>query len=130
MRALFRRRQGDAAGALEDFETAIAHCRRHTPDHLFCEVLRANRAGHLARIGRGEEALRESDAALAAMERMQRADDNEYAQALEAKAFALQALGRSAEARATQERAIARYEALFGAEHREAQRARGNLAKL
>jgi hypothetical protein len=64
------------------------------------------------------------------MERMQRADDNEYAQALEAKAFALQAVGQSTEARATQERAIARYEALFGAEHRETQRARGNLAKL
>lgn len=130
MRALFRRRQGDPAGALEDFETGIAHCRRHTPDHLFCEVLRANRAAHLARMGRGEEALQESEAALAAMERMQRADDNEYAQALEAKAFALQALGRTDEARATQKRAIARYEALFGAEHREAQRARGNLAKL
>jgi len=130
MRALFRRRQADPAGALADFEAGIAHCLRQTPDHLLCQVLRANRAGHLARIGRGEEALRESDAALVAMERMQRADDNEYAQALEAKAFALQAVGRAVEARATQERAIARYEALFGAEHRETQRARGNLAKL
>lgn len=130
MRALFRRRQADPAGALADFEAGIAHCLRQTPDHLLCQVLRANRAGHLARIGRGEEALRESDAALVAMERIQRADDNEYAQALEAKAFALQAVGRAVEARATQERAIARYEALFGAEHRETQRARGNLSRL
>lgn len=130
MRALFRRRHGDSAGALDDFEAAIAQCLRQAPDHLLCQVLRANRAGHLARIGRGAEALREADAVLVEMERMQRADDNEYAQALEARAFALQAVGRTADARATQERAIARYEALFGAEHREAQRARGNLAKL
>jgi len=130
MRALFRRGQDDPTGALDDFEAAIALCLRQRPDHLLCQLLRANRAGHLARMGRGEEALRESEAALAAMERMQRTDDNEYAQALESRAFALQAVGRTAEARATQERAIARYEALFGAEHRETERARGNLTKL
>jgi len=129
-RGLLRRSQGDNAGALADFDAGIAECLKYRPDDVLCQVLRANRAGHLARIGRGDEALAESDAVLAELKRTKRDDDNEYAQALESRAFALQAVGRTDEARQTQELAIARYVALFGEDHREAQRARGNLAKL
>jgi tetratricopeptide (TPR) repeat protein len=130
MRALFRRGQGDAAGALSDFDAGLVQCRKYKPDHAICQVLRANRAGQLARMGRGEEALGESDAVLAEFARMEGVDDNEYAQALEARAFALDAVGRGDEARATQEQAIARYAAIFGAGHVEVERARANLARL
>lgn len=130
MRALFRRNRGDAAGALADFEAGIAQCIERRPDHVICQVLRANRAGHIARMGRGAEALRESDAVLAILERMQRVEGNEYAQALESRALALNAIGRADGARETQQRAIDRYIALFGEEHREAQRARKNLKQL
>jgi serine/threonine-protein kinase len=129
-RALFRRRQGDSDGALADFDEALAQCRRHRPDHLICLVVRANRAGHLARMGRGDEALREADAVLTELKRTKQDGDNEYPQALEARAFALHALGRREEAVATQQQAIDRYVAIFGVDHAEAKRARGNLEKL
>ena len=129
-RALFKRNQRDHAGALADFEEGYAQCLKRKPDHVVCQVLRVNRAGHIARMGRGEEALREADAVLAELKRMQREGDNEYAQALESRALALQAVGRAEEAVATQNLAIERYTAVFGADHREVQRAKNNLAKL
>ncbi len=129
-RALFRRDQKDNAGALADFEAGLEQCRKHKPGHVICQVLRANRAGHLARMGRGEEALREADIVIAELERDDQIHDNEYPQALEARAFALHALGRVDEAKTTQQRAIASYAALFGDDHEEAKRARRNLAKL
>ena len=81
-------------------------------------------------MGRGAEAMSEVDAVIADLTARNQLEDNEYAQALESKAAAFRALGQQDQAVATQQLAIARYTAIFGAEHSEVKRAERNLKKI
>jgi serine/threonine-protein kinase len=127
--ALAHRRAGDAAAALAAIERAWQVCGSNDGLAL-CSVIRANRAGMLADAGRADEGLVEADAAIAELRAMDRNDDNDVGQALESRARALAALGRGAEAIATQKEALAIYVHVFGEEHSETKRVQARLATL
>jgi tetratricopeptide (TPR) repeat protein len=118
------------AAALATFDRGVALCKGRQEADTYCALLRANRAGVLADLGRAEAGLREAVAAVAAFVSMDRADANEMAQCLESRAMALNALGRTVEADAEMDRAIALYVQTYGDEHVEVARAKRNLAKL
>jgi len=121
---------GDDAGALASLERAWSLCQGSgkTGSHG-CIVIRANRAQHLARAGRGAEALEEAAAADAALP-----DDpalyREHSQIMEARAAALAALGKHEAALSQQDAAIALLRRNFGPEHLETRRAIAARAKL
>jgi hypothetical protein len=129
-RALLARSEDGDEAAVVYFDRALEVCAQRALDHLMCDLLRANRAGVLASMGDGAQALAEVDAAMASMRAKQADQDNEYAQALESRAKAQHALGQRDAALATQTDALERYQALFGDSHEEVDRARRNLEKL
>ncbi len=129
-RGLLARDQAGNAAALPHFDAGLAECRRLELDHAMCDLLRANRAGILAQMGDGSTAMAEAEAALASLRAKSEEHDNDYAQALEAKASAHHALDQPAEAVATQQEAVAIYIRVFGEQHPEVARARANLEKL
>jgi hypothetical protein len=126
---LARNEQGDAQ-AKAYFDQAVDECARRDLDHLLCDVVRVNRAAVIARLGEGELAMQQIDAAMAAMKEKGADNDNEFAQALESKAVAQKSLGQQDAAIATQTEALNRYIALFGEEHSEVVRVRKNLEQL
>jgi len=130
--ALGQRRAGDAAAALATIDRAWQACGADNDNGAFCAVVRANRAGILAALGkdRAAEALSEADAAIAAIREFEWADQPEMAQALESKAIALALLGRQAEAEAQQDQALAIVLEAYGPEHTETRRVQANLEKL
>jgi eukaryotic-like serine/threonine-protein kinase len=129
-RALLEVKLRNYPAALADFDRALEPCIAGKNANTFCTVLQINRAGLLARMGQGAEAMREVDAAIEELGRRGLLEDNEYAQALEAKATAYHALGQRDQALSTQQKAIELYIAIFGEEHSEVQRGRRNLKKL
>jgi serine/threonine protein kinase len=129
-RALLARDLEGPAAAQPWFERALRVCAQGKGEPVFCHLLRANQAGVLAELGDGEAALRQVDAAIAALRESSNDGDNKYPQALESRALAQRALGEVDAARATQQEAIERYLALYAETHPEVQRARKNLAKL
>lgn len=92
-------------------------------------MARASRAALLARAGQGEAALREVDAAAGALPN-DPALVSERGQIMEARAVALAALGRSAEAMAEQNAVIALWRERFGTGHPETRRAEKARAAL
>jgi eukaryotic-like serine/threonine-protein kinase len=129
-RALMEVGLNNYSAALADFDRGLSVCKQEKMEHILCTVLRTNRSGVLARMGQGTDAMREVDAAIADLARRKMLDQNEYAQALESKAFAFKALGQQAQALTTQQEAITLYSKIFGANHAEVKRAQRNLAKL
>ncbi len=129
-RALLEVKLGNHAAALADFDRALAPCIAGESADTLCTVVRINRAGLLARMGQGADAMREVDAAIVELGKRDLMEDNEYAQALEAKAIAYKALGQRDQALSTQQKAIEHYIAIFGEGHSEVQRAGRNLKKL
>jgi tetratricopeptide (TPR) repeat protein/tRNA A-37 threonylcarbamoyl transferase component Bud32 len=129
-RALLEVKLGNADAALADFDRALRPCVAGESEDTLCTVVRINRAGLLGRQGQGGEAMREVEAAIAELGKRGLLNDNEYAQALEAKAIAYDALGQQDQALSTQQKAIERYIAIFGEGHAEVQRAGRNLRKL
>jgi serine/threonine-protein kinase len=129
-RALLAEDMAGPAAALPWFDQALDLCRERALASVVCDLVRANRAGVLADLGDGAGALREVEAAMAAMRASGNAQNHEYAQALESQALAQRALGQEAAARQSQEDAVERYVTLFGEAHPEVERARRNLAKL
>ncbi len=128
-RALFYRSRGDLNLAWLDIERAHQTCKRQAEAQLICLVVRANRAGFLAEKGDGETALGEVEAVIETLGQIDAMKDNEYPQALEAKAKALAVLNRPSEALAAQELAIERYIDVFGKMHPDSKRAIANLKK-
>jgi eukaryotic-like serine/threonine-protein kinase len=128
-RALMEAKLGNLPAALADFDRASAPCISKALAITLCTVVRTNRAGLLAKMGRGQEAMREVDAVIAELTTQNLLGDNEYAQALESKAAAFSALGQPDQARETQKLAIARYVAIFGAGHTEVKRAERGLER-
>ncbi len=129
-RAIGKRKLRDDVGALADFDLALAECQSHSLDHPACALVRGNRAGILARLGRNDEALREADAAMADLTRFKMQGSKDMAQAMESKALALSALGQQAAAESLQSEALAIYVAVFGPSHIETERVRRNLQSL
>lgn len=122
-------RAGDTSGALASLQRAWMVCAAEPANQQLCTTIRANRATLLARSGKGEEALREADAASAWF------DDNpqlysEHGQALEARAAALLALGRRADALAQQDAVVAMLTTHFGAQHSETRRVAAAREKM
>jgi tetratricopeptide (TPR) repeat protein len=95
-----------------------------------CLLVRATRARLLALNGQGDEAMQEADATLAAIAQRKRKGPDERAQALEARAAALQALGRLDEAAVTQREALQGYASMYGLKHEMSVRAQQALAAL
>lgn len=129
-RALLEVKLGNYPAALADLDCALVPCTSGTFADVLCTVIRSNRAGVLARMGRSAEALSEVKAVIATLTAGDQLGDNECAQALESKALALRALGQQQQALATQQHAIERYKAIFGGGHSDVQRAERNLQKL
>ncbi len=129
-RALMEVKQGNLPAALADFDRALMPCVAGEYANALCVVIRTNRAGLLAKMGRGEEAMSEVDAVIADLTARNLLGDNEYAQALESRAAALRSLNRNDEAVATQTLAVARYTAIFGEGHAEVKRAERSLEKI
>jgi serine/threonine-protein kinase len=121
---------GDHAAALRSLERAHALCLRHrAPGGRICLAIRANRADAMAHTGHPAEALPEATAALAALQ----SDPlrySEQAQAMQARASALAGLGRTGEARAELERALALITARLGAGHPETRRLQARRDRL
>ena len=112
--------------AMVEFEQAWADCvARGLAANQICATLRANRAQMLAQRGDGHTALREAEAALAALAALDSVLPSERGQAGQARAFALATLGRHDDARAQQDQVVADYTAAFGPDHLET---RGALA--
>ncbi len=124
-------RRDDLAGAAQVLDEAIANCRKdETLESMMCLTIRANRAHLAVRLGDAAGALAEADVVAAAMVRGFGAGIDEHAQAVEARAAALGALGRREEARAAQAEALAFYGQLYGETHRSTVRARERLEAL
>ncbi len=125
-------RRGEPAAALVEIDKAWQSCieQGSAIDHKMCRTIRANRAQSLAETGQGQQALVEAEAAVAALSTQSGGRSDELGQALEARAAALSALQRSAEAIAAQREALAMYEAVYGAEHSATRQAREVLARL
>jgi serine/threonine-protein kinase len=108
-------RREDGAAAFASLDEAHAVCTVNgIANSKICLTVRANRAAALARIGRGEEALRETEAVIAAMRERHPDARDELAQTHEARASALSTLGRHDEAVASQREALAIFTALYG----------------
>jgi eukaryotic-like serine/threonine-protein kinase len=120
----------DAAGALVAIERALAVCDGNTKRSgtSECIVLRANRAHALTLVGRAEEGLAAADAALANVRETLGAERDEMAQALEARATALVALGRGDEAAPVWTERWAVLQAVYGDAHPVVQRAHQEAA--
>jgi eukaryotic-like serine/threonine-protein kinase len=116
--------------ALADFDRGLGVCKQEKMVHIMCTVLRTNRAGVLARMGQGADAMLEVNAAIADLAKRNMLGESEHAQALESKAFAFKSLGQQVQALMTQQEAIALYSKIFGANHAEVKRAQRNLLKL
>ena len=130
--ALGQRRTGDAAAALETIDRAMQLCGDENANQAFCAVMRANRAGMLASLGkdRAAEALAEADEAIVLMRKYEWEGQPEMAQGFESKALALSLLGRQAEAEALQDEALAIVVKAYGSDHFESRRVQANLDKL
>ncbi|MCI1710029.1 MAG: serine/threonine-protein kinase [Chiayiivirga sp.] len=128
--AIAQRSHDDHRGALDSLERAYATCLQHAREsHLLCLAIRANRALLMASTGQPARALAEADAALAGL----RGDETRYSeqgQAMEARAAALDALGRHPEARAELDAVIALLAKNFGPEHPETRRVRAARSRL
>jgi serine/threonine protein kinase len=118
--AIALRSDGRAQEALEEMSAAWDTCiARDLRQQQTCIVIRANRAHMLALHGQGDTALREADAALAALAELGDGLASEVGQARQARAAALAALGRRDEAFALQDQVIADLGESFGADHQE-----------
>ena len=128
--AIAQRSHDDNTGALSSLERAYTTCLQHAREsHLLCLAIRANRALLMARTGNPTQALAEADAALAGL----LGDSTRYSeqgQAMEARAAALDALGRRPEARAELDAVIALLAKNFGPEHPETRRVRAARSRL
>lgn len=125
------RQHGDPDAARMAIEAAWEGCAgQRDVQHKACLTVRANRAQSLAEAGKGELALSEADAAAQALKQQVGERSDELAQALEARASALLALGRRDAALAAQRDAAAMYEAVHSAEHPTTLRARTALARM
>ena len=114
--ALSQQRRDDYAGALRTLDGAATLCRPPgIAGNLMCLTVRANRADVLAHLGDGATALVEADAALEGLSKTVGAEADEVAQAHQARAAALAALDRDAEALAAQRAAVEIYTRLYGA---------------
>ena len=110
-------RRDDGAAALASLDEAHATCAAGgIANSKICMAVRANRAAALALVGRGDEALRESEQVIVAMRERHPDARDEFAQAHEARARAYAALGRHDEAVASQREALGIFTALYGAE--------------
>lgn len=120
----------DLEGAAASLDRALAVCDQfEVMASRSCVMARASRAALLARAGQGEAALREVDAAAGALPN-DPALVSERGQIMEARAVALAALGRSAEALAEQNAVIALWRERFGTGHPETRRAEKARAAL
>ncbi|HWT15265.1 MAG TPA: serine/threonine-protein kinase [Patescibacteria group bacterium] len=119
-------RRGDAVAAFASLDEGHATCAVNgIANGKVCLTMRANRAAAMALVGRGEEALRESEQVIALMRERYPTAPDELAQAQEAQARAYAALGRYEEAAASQREALAAFTAIYGA-----QRSAGVKARL
>jgi serine/threonine-protein kinase len=129
--ALSQQRRDDYAGALQTLDGAATLCRPPgIAGNLMCLTVRANRADVLAYLGDGATALVEADAALEGLLRTVSADADEVAQAHQARAAALAALDRDAEALAAQREAVDIYTRLYGAGNSNTQTAQRRVDAL
>ncbi|MGE4071603.1 MAG: protein kinase [Lysobacterales bacterium] len=98
--ALSQQRRGELAQARASLESGYALCAdAESAGSLICATIRANRAELLA-ASAPDQALAEAQAALASLSERFPTSTDQRAQALEARAAALSALGRDAEAAA------------------------------
>ncbi len=123
-RAIAMSRGKDHAGALATIDLAWKICQERPLDHPYCALIRGNRAGILARLGRADDALVEADAAMADLNKFNMASSHDMAQAMESKSFALKSLGRQAEAQTVLQEALAIHVKVYGDAHPETQRVR------
>lgn len=121
-------RAGDYAGARAYFDDALARCE-NDPGPL-CNVVRANRAAILPKLGEAPLALSEADLAIQGMAAHGWVETREHAQGLKARASALQALGRIDEARSDLAQTVAILTRRYGAEHPETATAQAALEAL
>ena len=109
---------GDWVAARTWFQRTVDTCaatpERGTPT---CLVAGANLAEAMAHTGDGAAALAAVDTVATAIAAQKGDDSDEYAQALAARAAALQALGRGADARAVREQRLQVLQDLYGPEH-------------
>ena len=111
---------GELAAALASIENGWKICNELGESaSKRCLGARAMRAALLARNGRASEGLAEADLTLEALAKGVPGNSIERAEALEARAYALEALERRDEAIAAQRDAVAVATALYGASHPE-----------
>lgn len=118
-------RAGQVEAARESFEAALARCENAV--YPLCHVLRANRAAILTRLGEPEVALGEAERAIQDMAGVGWRQTREHAQGLRARANALRALGREAEARRDLGEIVAILTQIYGPEHPETIKAQAAL---
>ena len=125
------RQHGDAKSAQVVIESAWKSCNEQALQHYkICLIVRANRAQSLAETGHEELALGEAEAAAQGLKQQLGESSDGLAQALEARATALLALGRRDEALAAQRNAGDMLDSLNGSQHPTTLRAREALAQM
>ncbi len=112
------RRTERAPEALAVLDVAMAQCRdSEAANNLMCLTVRANRGWTLADTGDAAGGLAEADAALKQLDAAFATAHDERGQAFEARAAALAALGRNADAVAAQTEAVSLYRSVYGDAH-------------
>ncbi|AVP98408.1 hypothetical protein C7S18_14965 [Ahniella affigens] len=130
MRALATLWEFGPKAARPFLDRGAAICTEQAITHLQCDIIRANRAGVMAMLGDGEAALVEADLALAGLAERGASEQAEQAQGLEGRARALTALGRHAEAVATQQQALTVISKWYPEGHPERKRVQKNLERI
>ncbi len=137
--AIAHRRAGDNAKSIQAFDAAVQVCAEPGKDQPLCMVVSANRAMLRADLASkaspvsrsdAEAALSDAEAVLLRMRDRGWIDTTEAAQAKEAAATALMALGRRDDALARQREAVAIYISVYGDDHSETLRVKANLEKI
>ena len=129
--ALSQQRREDYAAARRTLDEAMVYCRDpEIAANQMCLTVRANRADVMAAQGEGATALAEADAAIEGLLKAVGAQSDEVAQALQARAAALAALDRDAEAIAAQREALAVLTQIHGAGHDSTRNAQRRLDAL